>query len=72
MIRDVEAWRRWEAQWQRATRPQPEENIRIFWTLLEMARAAGAENRPMGYQTRAARDGPRGRRLAAGKSPGGH
>ena len=42
MVRDREAWRRWEARWQRATRNQPEENMRIFWTLLEMARAAGA------------------------------
>ena len=42
MIRDVKAWRRWEAQWQRANRIRPEENLRIFWTLLEMARAAGA------------------------------
>ena len=42
MIHDVKAWRRWEAQWQRANRSRPEENLRIFWTLLEMARAAGA------------------------------
>ncbi len=42
MIRDVKAWRQWEAQWQRLNRSRPEENLRIFWTLLEMARAAGA------------------------------
>ena len=42
MIRDVKAWRQWEAQWQRVNRSRPEENLRIFWTLLEMARAAGA------------------------------
>ena len=42
MIRDVKAWRQWEAQWQRTNRSRPEENLRIFWTLLEMARAAGA------------------------------
>ncbi len=42
MIRDVKAWQQWEAQWQRVNRSRPEENLRIFWTLLEMARAAGA------------------------------
>ena len=42
MIRDVKAWRQWEAQWQRLNRSRPEENLRVFWTLLEMARAAGA------------------------------
>ncbi len=42
MIRDPKGWQRWEAQWQRQTRPDPEAHFRIFWTLLEMARAAGA------------------------------
>lgn len=42
MIRDPEFWRRWEAQWQRTTPADPEANLRIFWTLLEMARSAGA------------------------------
>jgi len=41
VIRDADAWRRWEAQWQRSARASPEENLRVFWTLLEMARAAG-------------------------------
>nr|WP_290665321.1 hypothetical protein [Ardenticatena sp.] len=41
MIRDADAWRRWKAQWQRTTHNRPEENMRLFWTLLEMARATG-------------------------------
>ena len=41
MIRDVKTWRQWEVQWQRFNRSRPEENLRVFWTLLEMARAAG-------------------------------
>ena len=42
MIRDPQAWQRWEAEWQQRMPADPEGNIRIFWTLLEMARAAGA------------------------------
>lgn len=42
MIRDEKAWCQWEAEWQRSTPADPEANLRIFWTLLEMARAAGA------------------------------
>ncbi|GBD10212.1 hypothetical protein HRbin22_02479 [Candidatus Thermoflexus japonica] len=42
MIRDREAWRRWEARWQRGHPADPEENFRVFQTLLEMARAVGA------------------------------
>jgi len=41
MIRDVDAWRRWEAEWQRASPVNVEANLHIFWALLEMARAAG-------------------------------
>ena len=41
MIRDARAWRAWEARLQRDTPPDPEENLRIFWTLLAMARDAG-------------------------------
>ena len=42
IIRDAQYWHRWEAEWQRRTPADPETNFRIFWTLLEMARAAGA------------------------------
>ena len=42
MIRDEKTWRQWEAEWQRSTPADPETNLRVFWTLLEMARAAGA------------------------------
>ncbi len=42
MIRDPQHWQQWEAAWQRATPADPETNMRIFWTLLDMARAVGA------------------------------
>lgn len=42
MIRDVKIWRQWEAQWQRSARFDPEENLKVFWTLLEIARSLGA------------------------------
>ena len=42
MIRDAAYWQKWEAEWQRRTPADPEANLRIFRTLLEMARAAGA------------------------------
>ena len=42
MIRDPDAWRRWEAEWERRTPADLEVNLRIFRTLLEMARALGA------------------------------
>ena len=54
MIRDVRAWRRREARWRRSTRNHPEENLRIFWILLGMARAAGTwppENPLEGLET---------------------
>jgi hypothetical protein len=41
VIRDEQAWRQWEAGWQRSTPADPNTNLRIFWTLLEMARTAG-------------------------------
>lgn len=42
MIRDLDALRRWESHWQKSNPFDPEANIRIFWTLLDMARDAGA------------------------------
>jgi len=42
MIRDVDALRRWESHWQKRNASSPEANNRVFWTLLDMARDAGA------------------------------
>lgn len=42
MIRDHEAWRRWEARWQRRTPADLETNLRVFQVLMEHARALGA------------------------------
>ncbi len=39
MIRDVEAWRRWEAQWQRRTPVDLETNWRAFQAMIDHARA---------------------------------
>ncbi len=40
MIQDVKTWHWWKAQGQRFARSSPEENMRVFWTSLEMARDA--------------------------------
>ncbi|MBW2030665.1 MAG: hypothetical protein JRH06_10115 [Deltaproteobacteria bacterium] len=42
MIRDPDALRRWDSYWQKSNPSDPEANIRIFWTLLDMARDADA------------------------------
>ena len=42
MIRDPEAWRRWEARWQRRTPADLKANLRVFRTLMEHAHALGA------------------------------
>lgn len=41
MIRDLESWRRWEAEWQRLTPADLEAGLKVFQTLLEHARALG-------------------------------
>lgn len=42
MIRDRKAWEEWERKWQRCSPAKVEENMRVFWTLLKMARDAGS------------------------------
>jgi len=42
MIRDPEAWHRWESQWESEQPADPQANLRVFVELLEMARALGA------------------------------
>jgi len=42
VIRDTEAWREWEVHWQRRKPANLEANLRVFWTLVEHARALGA------------------------------
>jgi len=42
MIRDKRAWEEWERKWQRRSPAGVEENMRVFWTLLKMARDVGS------------------------------
>lgn len=42
MIKDRKFWEEWEREWQRRNPAVAEENVRIFWTLLQMARDTGA------------------------------
>ena len=42
MIKDRKAWEEWERKWQKASSQSVEENMRIFWTLLKMAKEVGS------------------------------
>ena len=42
MMKDKKTWEEWERKWQKALSQGVEENMRIFWTFLKMAREVGS------------------------------
>ena len=42
MIKDRKAWEEWEKKWQKSITINVEGNMRVFWTLIKMAREVGS------------------------------